>query len=73
MIGFDDEKMRKLDVETKPKIDKAEGIITDISAIEDSASSLDGDDALKLAGNTRDHQFDEQFYRRLRWRIVSRH
>jgi len=31
--------------------------------------SSDGDDALKLAG-THAHQFDEQYYRRLRRKIV---
>lgn len=32
--------------------------------------STDGDDGLKLAG-TQAHHFDEEYYKRLRWKIVS--
>lgn len=44
-------------------IDKEHGYISDTS------SSTDGDDALKLAG-TEAHHFDEEYYKRLRWKIV---
>jgi hypothetical protein len=33
-------------------------------------SSADGDDALKLAGSHA-YQFDDKYYTRLRWKIVS--
>ena len=33
-------------------------------------SSTEGDDALKLAGTHR-HNFDEKYFNRLRWKIVS--
>ena len=39
--------------------------------LEEVVASTDGDDALKLAG-THAHRFDEQYYRRLRRKIVSR-
>ena len=39
------------------------------STSKDEASSIDGDDALKLVG-AHAHHFDEQYYRRLRRKIV---
>jgi len=66
MIAFDD------DEKTHYRGDgDAEGGKTAIPVVEeDSSSSGDGDDALKLAG-THAHHFDEKYYARLRWKIVG--
>ena len=39
------------------------------SGSEDGKGLVQGDDALRLVG-THAHQFDEKYYRRLRWKIV---
>ena len=60
MIFTDDEKNPRLfEAEAKGSV-----------VVEEDVGSSDGDDALKLAG-THAHQFDEEFNRRLRWKIVS--
>ena len=66
MIPIDDEKasMPYVDV---GKTDVGTGMT---AIIEEDVNSSDGDDALKLAG-THAHHFDEKYYARLRWKIVS--
>lgn len=65
MIDVSDEKNPGYaqEAESKPEI----GTTT---TIEEEVASSDGDDALKLAG-THAHHFDEEYYKRLRWKIVS--
>ena len=62
------EKDRKL-YETEGKVEPSAVIETEAGSVEDLESS-DGDDALKLAGEHA-HHFDEQYYARLRRKIVS--
>jgi ACS family allantoate permease-like MFS transporter len=65
--------MISIDDENNPKLYEAQASITAVTAmpvVEEDVGSLDGDDALKLAG-THAHQFDEKYYLRLRRKIVS--
>lgn len=62
--------MMPIEDEKNPNLYEAEAAISAMPVIEEDVGSVDGDDALKLAG-THAHQFDEKYYRRLRWKIVS--
>jgi hypothetical protein len=57
--------------EKNPKLYEVEAGITAVPVVEEDIGSSDGDDALRLAG-THAHQFDEEYYLRLRRKIVSR-
>lgn len=68
MIGIDDEKslrLREAKIEAQAKV----GVIT-MPVAEEEVGSSDDDDALKLAGSHA-HNFDEDYYLRLRRKIVS--
>jgi hypothetical protein len=66
--------MSPIDMEKNTTPNEAEiGSAVDTNAApcgKDEISSLDGDDAFKLAG-AHASKFDDQYYARLRWRIVS--
>jgi MFS transporter, ACS family, allantoate permease len=64
---MDDEKTAASDMETKARA-LATPTVEEVSS--QDGISLDGDDALKLAG-TNAHHFDEKYYLRLRRKIVS--
>lgn len=70
MVGFEEKNDHRLfggDVHVSAK---PEAEVTGTSIISDDvSSSADGDDALKMAG-THAHAFDEEYYRKLRNRIV---
>jgi hypothetical protein len=55
--------------DTKSETDIGPGEILSNDNGSKEASTVDGDDALKLAG-AHAHQFDEAYYKRLRWKIV---
>jgi ACS family allantoate permease-like MFS transporter len=58
--------------EKKTTLYRAQTDVADgtVSVIDEEVSGSDGDDALKLAGSHA-HHFDEAYYKRLRWKIVS--
>lgn len=77
MITIDNEKSPRLysaEAETKAgaHMNAMSIVDEDVGTVEDLGTSgfSGADDALKLAG-THAHNFDEQYYRRLRWKIVS--
>lgn len=65
MVVDDEKTPRLFETEAKTTTD-----IVDLPTGEEDSVSSDGDDALKLAG-THAHRFDEQYYARIRRKIVS--